>query len=164
MEHLTVRANDASFHVARTGSGRPLLLLHGWPEFWLSWEPVMTRLADRFTLYAPDLRALGRARSAVSLRLDRPARRDLLQSRSGDVCRCRPLPAPGRSGPRRARDRGLLCADRIEPKVGPPDATKTGGPVPPIEIPAGKCGFASQRERRDHGNERRMAHATRSRS
>ena len=59
MEHLTVRANNAAFHVARTGTGRPLLLLHGWPEFWLSWEPVMTRLADRFTLYAPDLRGFG---------------------------------------------------------------------------------------------------------
>ena len=59
MEHLTVRANDATFHVARTGTGRPLLLLHGWPEFWLSWEPVMARLADRFTLYAPDLRGFG---------------------------------------------------------------------------------------------------------
>ena len=41
------------------GAGRPLLLLHGWPEFWLTWEPVMTRLADRFTLYAPDLRGFG---------------------------------------------------------------------------------------------------------
>jgi pimeloyl-ACP methyl ester carboxylesterase len=59
MEHLTVRANDAAFHVAKTGSGKPLLLLHGWPEFWLSWEPVMSRLADRFTLYAPDLRGFG---------------------------------------------------------------------------------------------------------
>jgi pimeloyl-ACP methyl ester carboxylesterase len=59
MEHLTVRANGATFHVAQTGSGRPLLLLHGWPEFWLSWQPVMTRLADRFTLYAPDLRGFG---------------------------------------------------------------------------------------------------------
>ena len=59
MEHLTVRANGAAFHVARTGTGQPLLLLHGWPEFWLSWEPVMTRLADRFTLYAPDLRGFG---------------------------------------------------------------------------------------------------------
>ena len=59
MEHLTVRANDAAFHVARIGHGQPLLLLHGWPEFWLSWEPVMTRLADRFTLYAPDLRGFG---------------------------------------------------------------------------------------------------------
>lgn len=59
MEHLTVRANGAAFHVARIGQGQPLLLLHGWPEFWLSWEPVMARLADRFTLYAPDLRGFG---------------------------------------------------------------------------------------------------------
>ena len=49
MEHLTVRANGAAFHVARTGKGPPLLLLHGWPEFWLTWEPVMARLADRYT-------------------------------------------------------------------------------------------------------------------
>jgi pimeloyl-ACP methyl ester carboxylesterase len=59
MEHLTVQANGAALHVARTGAGQPLLLLHGWPEFWLTWEPVMTRLADRFTLYAPDLRGFG---------------------------------------------------------------------------------------------------------
>ena len=59
MQHLTVQANGAAFHVARIGQGQPLLLLHGWPEFWLTWEPVMTRLADRFTLYAPDLRGFG---------------------------------------------------------------------------------------------------------
>src|ERR1700730_3398547 len=59
MEHLTVQANNAAFHVARIGTGQPLLLLHGWPEFWLSWEPAMTRLANRFTLYAPDLRGFG---------------------------------------------------------------------------------------------------------
>ncbi|KWV45160.1 alpha/beta hydrolase [Bradyrhizobium macuxiense] len=59
MEHVTIRANGAAFHVAKTGGGRPLLLLHGWPEFWLTWKPVMTRLADRFTLIAPDLRGFG---------------------------------------------------------------------------------------------------------
>src|SRR5215467_7279967 len=59
MEHLSVQANGATFHVARTGAGWPLLLLHGWPEFWLTWEPVMTRLADRFLLIAPDLRGFG---------------------------------------------------------------------------------------------------------
>ncbi len=32
-----------------------LLLLNGWPEFWLAWEPVMERLAHRYTLVAPDL-------------------------------------------------------------------------------------------------------------
>lgn len=59
MEHLTVQANHAHFHVVRAGKGPPLLLLHGWPEFWLTWEPVMARLAHRFTLIAPDLRGFG---------------------------------------------------------------------------------------------------------
>jgi pimeloyl-ACP methyl ester carboxylesterase len=59
VEHLTVGANGASFHVARAGSGPVLLLLHGWPEFWFAWEPLMQRLADRYTLVAPDLRGFG---------------------------------------------------------------------------------------------------------
>ncbi len=59
MEHLTVTVNDAAFHVVRAGHGRPIVLLHGWPEFWLTWEPVMRRLADRFQLIAPDLRGFG---------------------------------------------------------------------------------------------------------
>jgi pimeloyl-ACP methyl ester carboxylesterase len=59
IEHQSIRAKGADFNVARTGTGPPLLLLHGWPEFWLTWEPVMTRLASRFTLIAPDLRGFG---------------------------------------------------------------------------------------------------------
>ncbi len=59
MEHLTIQARGADFHVARSGRGRPLLLLHGWPEFWLTWEPVMQRLADRRLVIAPDLRGFG---------------------------------------------------------------------------------------------------------
>ena len=38
-------------------TGKPLLLLHGWPEVWLTW--VMARLADRFMLLALDLRGFG---------------------------------------------------------------------------------------------------------
>ena len=59
MEHLRVKANGGDFHVARMGQGRPLLLLHGWPEFWLTWAPVMQRLSDRYQLVAPDLRGFG---------------------------------------------------------------------------------------------------------
>ncbi|QOZ48487.1 alpha/beta hydrolase [Bradyrhizobium sp. CCBAU 53340] len=59
MEHLTISANGAKIHVVRAGSGKPLLLLHGWPELWLTWEPVISRLSDRFTLVAPDLRGFG---------------------------------------------------------------------------------------------------------
>ena len=75
-----------------------------------------------------DLRALGRARSAVSLCLDRPARRNFFQSRSRDVFRRRALPASGRSGSCGQRDRRLLHAHRMELKVGPPDATKNRRP------------------------------------
>ncbi len=59
MSILSIEANGASFHVARTGTGPMLLLLHGWPEFWLAWELVMERLAHRYTLVAPDLRGFG---------------------------------------------------------------------------------------------------------
>jgi pimeloyl-ACP methyl ester carboxylesterase len=59
MQHLKIRANGATLHVARIGAGPALLLLHGWPEFWLTWEPVMARLAERHTLFAPDLRGFG---------------------------------------------------------------------------------------------------------
>ncbi len=59
MEHLTVEANGGAFHIARVGRGEPLILLHGWPEFWLTWEPVMQILADRYQVIAPDLRGFG---------------------------------------------------------------------------------------------------------
>ena len=49
----------ATLHLRRVGHGAPLVLLHGWPEFSLTWEPVMQRLARRFDLVAPDLRGFG---------------------------------------------------------------------------------------------------------
>lgn len=60
IQHGEIAANGVRLHYARAGQGRPLLLLHGWPEFWLTWEPVMQRLAGRgFDLIAPDLRGFG---------------------------------------------------------------------------------------------------------
>jgi len=59
IRHETVHANGVALHVAHAGEGPPLLLVHGWPEFWLTWEPLMQRLASRFHLIAPDLRGFG---------------------------------------------------------------------------------------------------------
>ncbi|GJE46335.1 alpha/beta fold hydrolase [Methylobacterium soli] len=59
IRHETVEANGVRLHVASTGRGAPLVFLHGWPEFWLTWEPVMARLAGRFTCIAPDFRGFG---------------------------------------------------------------------------------------------------------
>jgi epoxide hydrolase 4 len=41
-------------------------LLHGWPEFWLSWAPCMRRLGDRYLLLAPDLRGFGDSEKPTS--------------------------------------------------------------------------------------------------
>ena len=49
IQHQHITARGIRFHVAEEGSGPPLILLHGWPEFWATWEPVMERLADRFS-------------------------------------------------------------------------------------------------------------------
>ena len=59
IRHTMLPVNGARLHVARAGAGRPLLLLHGWPEFWLTWEPVMQLLAANFDVIAPDLRGFG---------------------------------------------------------------------------------------------------------
>jgi pimeloyl-ACP methyl ester carboxylesterase len=58
-ESLRLPANGITVHLARAGRGRSLLLLHGWPEFWLTWARCMQRLQDRFQLLAPDLRGFG---------------------------------------------------------------------------------------------------------
>ena len=59
MKHQTITIQDASFHVVIAGQGMPLLFIHGWPEFWLTWQPVMERLSDSFMVIAPDLRGFG---------------------------------------------------------------------------------------------------------
>jgi pimeloyl-ACP methyl ester carboxylesterase len=56
-----LKLDEVPFHYARTGAGEPLLLLHGWPEFWLTWKRMMQRLGDRFDLIAPDLRGFGQS-------------------------------------------------------------------------------------------------------
>ena len=59
MRHQALRVNGASLHIAELGEGAPLLLFHGWPEFWLTWEPVMLRLSKQYRLIAPDLCGFG---------------------------------------------------------------------------------------------------------
>ena len=58
-------ANGVRLHYARTGSCAdghvPLILLHGWPEFWQTWRRLMPLLADEFDVIVPDLRGFGQS-------------------------------------------------------------------------------------------------------
>ncbi|MCG8922517.1 alpha/beta fold hydrolase [Lentzea sp. CC55] len=73
--HAAVTRNDPAFektfrhefadvdgvrlHYVTGGSGTPVVLLHGWPQTWYGWWPVMPDLAGRHTVYAVDLPGLG---------------------------------------------------------------------------------------------------------
>ncbi len=83
--HETVSRDGTRLHVARlapperrgTGardaeSAPTLLFLHGWPEFWWTWSPVMERLSARgYDCVAPDLRGFGDSDKAPEGRSDR---------------------------------------------------------------------------------------------
>lgn len=54
-----VETSGTTIHVLRKGAGRPLLLLHGYPETHLTWHKVAPQLAAQFSVVVPDLRGYG---------------------------------------------------------------------------------------------------------
>ena len=57
--HERVRSGEVEIDLLRKGSGPPVLLLHGYPQTRAMWHLVAPRLAERFTVVAPDLRGYG---------------------------------------------------------------------------------------------------------
>ena len=58
--HQTMKTSDgAELHFVTGGSGRPVFLLHGFPNTWYAWRDVMPALAGRYSVIAVDLRGLG---------------------------------------------------------------------------------------------------------
>jgi pimeloyl-ACP methyl ester carboxylesterase len=59
LTHHVATVNEVNIHFVTAGQGDPVLLLHGWPQTWLTWRRLIELLRDEFTLIAPDLRGLG---------------------------------------------------------------------------------------------------------
>ncbi|MEF8840893.1 MAG: alpha/beta hydrolase [Haloarculaceae archaeon] len=57
--HGYERANGIEFHYVREGSGFPLFLVHGWPEYWRTWHKNVPVLAESFDVIVPDLAGFG---------------------------------------------------------------------------------------------------------
>jgi len=55
----TIDTGETAIRVCYGGSGPPLLLLHGHPQTHVMWHLVAPRLAQDFTVVAPDLRGYG---------------------------------------------------------------------------------------------------------
>ena len=60
--------------VHEAGSGPPLLFLHGNPDTHHAWEPVVERLKDAFTCYAPDMPGYGAAEPQTDCSFDEQIR------------------------------------------------------------------------------------------
>jgi haloacetate dehalogenase len=58
--HVEV-APDVALHVRTAGSGRPVVLLHGYPQSGVCWHRVAPALAERYSVVVPDLRGYGRS-------------------------------------------------------------------------------------------------------
>lgn len=53
--------SDIRLHVAELGSGQPVIFLHGFPEHWRAFAPLMQALAPGFRCIAPDQRGYGKS-------------------------------------------------------------------------------------------------------
>jgi haloacetate dehalogenase len=58
-ERFDIATAETTIHGRRSGSGPPVLLLHGIPETHLMWHRVAPQLAEHFTVVATDLRGFG---------------------------------------------------------------------------------------------------------
>src|SRR5437763_11536518 len=75
MAYHTAVVNGIKMHYVVAGSGPPVFLLHGFPEFWYAWRHQIPVLAERYTVVAPDLRGYGYREALGGLRQAHDGRR-----------------------------------------------------------------------------------------
>jgi epoxide hydrolase 4 len=56
LEHRFADLSECRLHYVTRGQGKPLLFLHGFPQFWFLWRRQLEDLGDDHAVFAPDMR------------------------------------------------------------------------------------------------------------
>ena len=56
IEEKYVETNGIKLHTMIAGSGEPIIMLHGFPDFWYGWRDIIMGLKDEYKCIAPDMR------------------------------------------------------------------------------------------------------------
>lgn len=56
LEHRYAEVNGVRLHFVTAGSGKLILFLHGFPEFWYQWKPQLAEFSKDYRVVAPDMR------------------------------------------------------------------------------------------------------------
>jgi epoxide hydrolase 4 len=56
IQHQYAQINGIRMHYVTAGEGSPVVMLHGFPEFWYAWHKQIPALARHFKVIAPDQR------------------------------------------------------------------------------------------------------------
>jgi epoxide hydrolase 4 len=56
LEHRHIETDGCRLHYVRRGQGKPILFLHGFPQFWFLWRRQLEDLGEDHAVYAPDMR------------------------------------------------------------------------------------------------------------
>ena len=56
VEHRYAEPNGCRIHYVAAGEGKPILFMHGFPQFWFLWRHQLADLSRDHAVFAPDLR------------------------------------------------------------------------------------------------------------
>ena len=57
--HFIDTSDGRKLHIAEVGKGHPLVFIHGWPEFWKTWLPIVNILKNKYRCLMPCLYGFG---------------------------------------------------------------------------------------------------------